>query len=315
MKLVTTYILGVNVLVAGISLSLLLKQDVVVAESNSSLEAIERKKFLMREMAKIDPQRTLQAIQVNTTGQAQAELFRRLVGIVAYTDPLQAWEWAESHLSGKQYQMAMIDLAMGFADKGVEEAHHFLSVLPEGPQKEMSIVAALSQSISKPEGLEWALSYRPGDFQNSESVFLLSLAIASVDPETAVDWIDSIEDDLVYNRAIVEIAAVWAADDLDKATEFALSIESDSSFRLQMMRKVCSAISAEDPVEGLLWAANLPVGLRETILVSQFRQIAQTDPNAAVKVWALLEKLNDDDRASLLQEIEHARKHFKTQRR
>lgn len=217
-------------------------------------------------------------------GNLQDNLVSSLLGRMAQDDPQAALKYIESLPVGQAYESAMSGLARNWANSDPEAAIEFFSKLPPGKEKRDRMENILSAyADDDPEAAKaFYLSLDERTRQEAADNLARGL-VRGQNPEEALAWARSIQDESLRQDLEKEVYEQWASE--DPWTFFnAITPEQYAGMDDDTQRDTLNSWARSSPQEAANWIDNMPEEKQKDAIDRVSEQWLRHDPYEA-SIW------------------------------
>ncbi len=238
---------------------------------------------LVNNLTEQDPSRALAFIQLEKTDANSANSsLRSLFAMWGRTDPQSAAQKLMT-LPATQRDYVMRYFVSAWAKDAPEAALAFVQSLPNSNGKRYAFTAALGElaltnpELAAQESLKVSAAYR------RDVVGAVVSNWAEKDLNGARNFVHSLTEGPVKQRALTNLGNKWAQTDPLGAADFALQLPNGST-RNGLIRSVASVWSQSDPLGAMQWANGLPDNsTKSSSMQAIVTNMASRDPANAAK--------------------------------
>lgn len=150
---------------------------------------------------------------------------RRVATDFVAEDPIKAADWASDYVDADHGPRLIHEVSDEWAERDPAAAVEWLETLPDGDAKSAGMSAALTEWVKRGDPMEASkyLADMPVSPQRDQAVAGFASTLAYTDPESAMTWATTIEDNGARDRAMIEAGRAWMRVDPASATQWVQS--------------------------------------------------------------------------------------------
>jgi hypothetical protein len=200
------------------------------------------------------------------------------------SDPKAALDWMSSHtnVSGSQ----VLTLIHDWGQENREEMWRNLAGLPEGEWKQTVLTAASNEALSSDPAaaIVWAGQMSPGERQTG-LMEMAAMDWVKRDPDAAAQWVGQVTNPALREQLVGALAVGYADIDPAQAAECAIQSVQPGAVLNRAVAEIAWVWAMREPAAAMAWVAQFPEGAARQMALGNVMNIWGNRDQAAALAW------------------------------